>query len=166
MTWARATIFYGSEQGKRLLEEHFAITGAWAGALPALVTSTGVQIVNMPIIRATITLQNPASPYRVRGTVGMDGVEQGWPATRTRTRPCSHQPVHSQNHAPQTTSEALSAIYQKSGLKGLWLGTPAGIAKVSGNAFLLFYGFPLEAEAAQRGAAPPLHTGVVSDWLD
>jgi hypothetical protein len=29
-------------------------------ALPALVTSTFVQIINMPIIRATITMQNPA----------------------------------------------------------------------------------------------------------
>lgn len=29
-------------------------------ALPALVTSTFVQCINMPIIRATITLQNPA----------------------------------------------------------------------------------------------------------
>jgi hypothetical protein len=33
-------------------------------ALPALVTSTFVQLCNMPIIRATITVQNPASPYR------------------------------------------------------------------------------------------------------
>jgi len=33
-------------------------------AIPALFTSTFVQLCNMPIIRATITLQNPASPYQ------------------------------------------------------------------------------------------------------
>ena len=31
MTWARATIFYGSEQGKQLLEQRFGVTGAWGG---------------------------------------------------------------------------------------------------------------------------------------
>ena len=46
----------------------------------------------MPIIRATITLQNPASPYT-------------------------------------STRDALVSIYQKSGVKGLYLGTSAGIMK-------------------------------------
>ncbi|TFJ79873.1 hypothetical protein NSK_008807 [Nannochloropsis salina CCMP1776] len=92
MCWARATIFYGSERGKELLRQRYGVTGAWAGALPALVTSTFVQLCNMPIIRATITVQNPASPYR-------------------------------------NTTEALRAIYEKGGVKGLWLGTSAGIMK-------------------------------------
>lgn len=92
MCWARATIFYGSEKGKELLSQHYGVKGAWAGAIPALFTSTFVQLCNMPIIRATITLQNPASPY-------------------------------------QNTSEALQAIYSKGGIKGLWLGTSAGIMK-------------------------------------
>lgn len=33
MTWARATIFYGSEQGKQLLERQFGVTGPWGGCV-------------------------------------------------------------------------------------------------------------------------------------
>ncbi|CAN0022463.1 unnamed protein product [Pylaiella littoralis] len=61
MTWARAFIFYGSDLGKRELEETGYSSRLVTVALPPLVLSTTVQLVNMPIIRASITIQNPDS---------------------------------------------------------------------------------------------------------
>lgn len=61
MTWARAFIFYGSDVGKRDLEESGYSNRLVTVALPPLLLSTTVQLINMPIIRASITIQNPAS---------------------------------------------------------------------------------------------------------
>ena len=63
MTWARAAIFWGSDMGKEYLKKHH---GNWIPPsvytlLPPLVVSTLVQCVNQPIVRASITLQNPQS---------------------------------------------------------------------------------------------------------
>lgn len=52
MTWARAFIFYGSDLGKRRLEERGHSSRLVTVALPPLVLSTTVQLINMPIIRA------------------------------------------------------------------------------------------------------------------
>ena len=72
MAWARAAIFYGSDFGKEYMQS-MGYKGAEAGAagsvhlallasaLPPLVCSTLVQCANMPLIRSTITLQNPTS---------------------------------------------------------------------------------------------------------
>jgi hypothetical protein len=60
MTWARAAIFWGSDAGKDwMLRQGMDVSVATVA--PPLVTSTMVQIVNMPIVRATITIQNPQS---------------------------------------------------------------------------------------------------------
>jgi hypothetical protein len=64
MTWARAAIFWGSDRGKEyLLHCDIPILSepAWALLVPPLVVSTFVQCVNQPIVRASITLQNPQS---------------------------------------------------------------------------------------------------------
>eukprot|EP00752_Nemacystus_decipiens_P007367 g6588.t1 len=82
MTWARAFIFYGSDLGKRGLEERGHSSRLVTVALPPLVLSTMVQLINMPIIRASITIQNPDSKvstvreslreiYRNRGVSGL-----------------------------------------------------------------------------------------------
>ena len=60
MSWARAAIFYGSDRGKEILED-MGVDHTTATILPPLVVSTGVQCVNMPLVRATILLQNPES---------------------------------------------------------------------------------------------------------
>lgn len=61
MTWARAAIFYGSDRGRQMLKNAGAgHTLSVAG--PPLVISTFVQVVNMPLIRASIMLQNPTAP--------------------------------------------------------------------------------------------------------
>jgi hypothetical protein len=60
MTWARAAIFGGSEIGKDVLKSH-GTSVTTATLVPPLVVSTLVQVLNMPLVRATITLQNPQS---------------------------------------------------------------------------------------------------------
>ena len=61
MTWARAAIFWGSDRGKEYLLQHQLVGETAATVLPPLTVSTLVQIVNQPIVRASVTLQNPES---------------------------------------------------------------------------------------------------------
>lgn len=58
MTWARCAIFYGSDTLRPKLEQAGA-PSAVAMALPPMLLSTLVQVVNMPIVRASITMQDP-----------------------------------------------------------------------------------------------------------
>ena len=59
MTYARAAIFYFSDVGRQwLLDKHYS--EAAATVLPPLMVSTLVQVINQPIVRATVTLQDPA----------------------------------------------------------------------------------------------------------
>lgn len=65
MTWARGIIFYGSDFGKEVLQTSFpTLHPSLHSLLPPLLIGTGVQIVNQPVIRATITLQDPQTPLR------------------------------------------------------------------------------------------------------
>ena len=60
MTWARAAIFWGSDAGR----DRLRLAGygdAVATVVPPLLVSTAVQCINMPIVRATITIQDPKS---------------------------------------------------------------------------------------------------------
>jgi hypothetical protein len=66
MTWARAAIFYASDVGRdwiRTTLDAQNVRGVEVESLatiaPPLVISTLVQIVNQPLVRATITLQDP-----------------------------------------------------------------------------------------------------------
>ena len=58
MTWARAAIFYGADVGKELMLKNGS-GNALAQTVPAFVLGTFVQIANMPLVRATITIQDP-----------------------------------------------------------------------------------------------------------
>mmetsp|Transcript_19588 Transcript_19588/g.36552 ORF Transcript_19588/g.36552 Transcript_19588/m.36552 type:complete len:299 (+) Transcript_19588:89-985(+) len=60
MTWARAAIFWGSDRGRELLQKQ-GVNETWSTILPPLIVSTAVQCINQPIVRASITLQNPES---------------------------------------------------------------------------------------------------------
>jgi Mitochondrial carrier protein len=82
MTWARAAIFWGSDVGRAamLAQGH---SSAASTLVPPLFISTTVQCVNMPLVRATITLQDPASPIRtvaesLRHIVKMHGFRGLW----------------------------------------------------------------------------------------
>lgn len=61
MTWARAAIFWGSDRGREWLLQNEICGETPAMVLPPLIVSTIVQCINMPIVRASITLQNPES---------------------------------------------------------------------------------------------------------
>jgi Mitochondrial carrier protein len=64
MTWARAAIFWGSDRGKEFLQSHVGVTNESVSTLvPPLLVSTLVQCINQPIVRASITLQNPKFNY-------------------------------------------------------------------------------------------------------
>ena len=88
MTWARGAIFYGSDTGKAMLKEN-GVNTALAQTIPPLIIGTFVQVVNMPLVRATITIQNPSSDltsvrqaliflYNTRGISGLwHGVSAG-----------------------------------------------------------------------------------------
>lgn len=61
MSWARAAIFWGSDRGRDFLTTNEICGDGVAMVLPPLMVSTMVQIINMPIVRASVTLQNPES---------------------------------------------------------------------------------------------------------
>ncbi len=63
MTWARAAIFYGSDFFRDKLLE-LGASDSLGIVLPPLVIGTVVQFANMPLVRATITIQDPNSPLR------------------------------------------------------------------------------------------------------
>lgn len=58
MTWARAAIFWGSDAGRDVLLKQ-GYSEATATVVPPLLLSTFVQIANQPIVRSTVTLQDP-----------------------------------------------------------------------------------------------------------
>lgn len=88
MTWARAAIFFCSDVGKDYMKEH-GFNIALAQTVPPLLIGTFVQIANMPLVRATITIQDPGSKlnsvtealvhiYRTKGVSGLyHGVSAG-----------------------------------------------------------------------------------------
>lgn len=60
MTWARAAIFYGSDRGRDYLLQRGA-PNTLASSLPPIGVSALVQLINQPLVRCTIMLQDPAS---------------------------------------------------------------------------------------------------------
>jgi hypothetical protein len=88
MTWARAAIFFGSDMGKKHMKEQ-GFNAALCQTFPPFIIGTFVQIANMPLVRATITIQDPKSElssvsaalrhiYSTRGVSGLwHGVSAG-----------------------------------------------------------------------------------------
>jgi hypothetical protein len=62
MTYARASIFYFSDYGREVMISR-GYSEATATVAPPLVVSTIVQVINQPIVRATVTLQDPAYDF-------------------------------------------------------------------------------------------------------
>lgn len=86
MTWARFSIFYGSDRLKAGLAAGGVTNDVVLRCAPALLCSAIVQVCNMPIIRATITLQNPSAPRlsvyaSLRGVVEREGLGGLWHGT-------------------------------------------------------------------------------------
>lgn len=94
MTWARAAIFWMSDYGREVMLGR-GYSEAAATILPPLVTSTLVQVVNQPIVRSTITLQDPKynlpnvfrSMQQLYATHGVAGLWHGTTAGVLKTVP-------------------------------------------------------------------------------
>jgi hypothetical protein len=63
MSWARGTIFFGADIGKDYLKKE-GYNPVVCQTVPALVLGTAVQVANQPIVRATITVQDPKSELK------------------------------------------------------------------------------------------------------
>jgi hypothetical protein len=94
MTWARGAIFWGSDCGKDLLC-NLGFGPVISTVAPPLVISTLVQIVNMPIVRSSMTVQDPSSPHQsvseairyIKTTKGIQGLWHGTSAGIMKTVP-------------------------------------------------------------------------------
>jgi len=95
MTYARAAIFYLSDYGHEVLSKEWGYDEVTATVLPPLLVSTLVQIINQPVVRATVTLQDPAyqhpnvwrSVKHIYHTHGMPGLWHGTTAGILKTVP-------------------------------------------------------------------------------
>ena len=96
MTWARAAIFWGSDVGKDMLKAAFPTApSSFHTIAPPLLVSSAVQCINQPIVRASITLQNPESHLpNTRGAIryiynnhGLGGLWHGTSAGILKTVP-------------------------------------------------------------------------------
>mmetsp|Transcript_89944 Transcript_89944/g.262881 ORF Transcript_89944/g.262881 Transcript_89944/m.262881 type:complete len:274 (+) Transcript_89944:66-887(+) len=65
MTWARAAIFFGSERGRQAMQTQ-GMDPVLSTAMPPILISTIVQLINQPFTRASIMLQDPQSVVRRR----------------------------------------------------------------------------------------------------
>eukprot|EP00968_Pinguiococcus_pyrenoidosus_P027435 scaffold7377_cov257-Pinguiococcus_pyrenoidosus.AAC.9 len=119
MTWARAAIFFGSDWGRQRLKETH-VHDLLASAVPPLITSTFVQICNQPIIRASITLQDPS--------VRLSGPAAQQIRSRRATDVLPADVFASQANHPSTWS-VIRDICRRHGVAALWHGTSAGIMK-------------------------------------
>jgi hypothetical protein len=88
MTWARGAIFFCSDMGKDFMLKQ-GVNPVLSQTIPPFLISSFVQIVNMPLVRSTVTIQNPSSElssvsealmhiYRTKGLSGLwHGVSAG-----------------------------------------------------------------------------------------
>ena len=162
MTWARATIFYGSDRGRQWISKQgwtfsypsfsndsgnskqsregiiqmetiqLDATHPLTGILPVLVVSTLVQIMNNPIIRATIMLQNPISTQKNVWEALQAVYEKGYRKEVNRLINNGNNNGHNNNNHGTTSAVFSSDIQGKARLQGinaLWHGTSAGIMK-------------------------------------
>lgn len=96
MTWARTAIFWGSDYGKDFFQSKFPnLPTSVVTLTPPLITSIFVQCVNQPVVRASITLQNPESElknirqaiWHIYSNYGIKGLWHGTSAGILKTVP-------------------------------------------------------------------------------
>lgn len=138
MAWARGAIFYGSEIGKEALHKR-GFDGPFAAAVPPLVVSTFVQFVNMPLVRATITIQDPKSEipnvrsalvylYNTRGIKGLwHGVSAGVMKTVPKYITAILVKDWMEDHLPKTDPLDRAAGLYRSALKSVTAGIAGAV---------------------------------------
>lgn len=133
MTWARGAIFYGSDTGKALLK-NLGLNNAMCTALPPLIIGTTVQCINMPIVRATITIQDPSSTmnnvtqaiihiYKTRGVSGLwHGVSAGILKTVPKYVTAVAVKDYMEEHLPHVDKNNKKAVLFRSAVKSVAAG--------------------------------------------
>lgn len=94
MTWARAAIFFCSDYGRDAMVAA-GFSGPIIHAVPPFLIGTFVQVINMPLVRATITIQDPkcelpntwAALVHIYQTRGVKGLFHGVSAAVMKTVP-------------------------------------------------------------------------------
>jgi len=138
MTWARGAIFYGSDTGKAYMKER-GYSLMWAQTIPPLVVGTTVQFINMPLVRSTITIQNPASELKsvrqalrhIYSTRGIWGLWHGVSAGVLKTVPKYVTAIavkdFMEEYLPKGDKSDKNAQMQRSAIKSIAAGV-AGAA--------------------------------------
>jgi hypothetical protein len=138
MTWARAAIFWTSDYGRELLLKA-GFSEATATVAPPLVVGTAVQIINQPIVRATVTLQDPKynlpnvmqSIRHIYQNHGVKGLWHGTTAGVLKTVPkyCAAIIVKDLMEEILAQPDPSSTTYESDRLwRSAWKSAAAGIA--------------------------------------
>jgi len=141
MTWARAAIFWGSDRGKEILNDQVPgiLSPSFYTLLPPLVLGMGVQCTNQPIVRATITVQNPESDLpNVRAAIrhiydrhGIAGLWHGTSAGILKTVPkyCTAIVVKNYMESVLPITDPTSLTYESDNLwRSAYKSAAAGVA--------------------------------------
>jgi len=138
MTWARAAIFFGSDVMKNVMLQNGS-SYALAQTVPPFLIGTFVQIANMPLVRATITIQDPSSSlssvrealvhiYKTRGVSGLwHGVSAGIIKTVPKYITAVAVKDYMEDHLPRGDVHDKNAMMFRSAVKSVAAGV-AGAA--------------------------------------
>jgi hypothetical protein len=138
MTWARAAIFWLSDYGHDvMLKSGFSVSAATV--VPPLAVSAMVQVINQPIVRSTVTLQDPkynlpnvfSSCRQIYATHGIAGLWHGTTAGVLKTVPKYVTAIAVKDFMEDTLPQAdpNSPSYQSDRfLRSLLKSATAGIA--------------------------------------
>lgn len=133
MTWARGAIFYFSDTGKHILLNH-NVNYSLATGLPPMIIGTIVQIINMPIVRGTITIQDPSCKmtsvtqacihiYKTRGVSGLwHGVSAGILKTVPKYVTAVAVKDYMEEHLPHVDHHDKNAVLVRSAIKSVAAG--------------------------------------------
>jgi len=133
MTWARGAIFYFSDSGKQMMLDQ-GMNYNLATAVPPMVIGTLVQIINMPIVRGTITIQDPTCQmknvreacmhiYKTRGVAGLwHGVSAGILKTVPKYVTAVAVKDYMEAHLPQADPHNKNQVTIRSAVKSIAAG--------------------------------------------
>jgi hypothetical protein len=133
MTYARAAIFYLSDYGHEVLAKEWGYDEVTATVVPPLLVSTIVQITNQPVVRATVTLQDPAyehpnvwrSVKHIYRTHGMPGLWHGTTAGVLKTVPKYCTAIAIKDWAEKSLPLPERSDYDEAGYDRAMLGRSA-----------------------------------------
>lgn len=139
MTYARAAIFYLSDWGHDVLQKQYQCDELTATVVPPLLVSTLVQVINQPIVRATVTLQDPSykipnvwkSVQHIYTVHGLPGLWHGTTAGVLKTVPKYCTAIAVKDYMEQTLPEPRldSPTYDRDTLlRSAFKSAAAGIA--------------------------------------